>query len=362
MNFLMAMKDEFSTCKNALTGMLMRTLSPFLQVSAEQHVVTWMTLQNFSGFVTDQLYLHLVHWGNGHVPPSKDVLVKILRLLSDVTMNLENLENLKCFPDEVIENTASNVSQHAPVQQISWGNGTGPLGSSSKNDLPLDLKEILAIRMDRIADDFLPFDVTVSCSGDTVALPLFTGEMVEVSLSHGVQWDRKFATQANASVMYLLSLAPIGRLLSTCQKRSDDDALRTAVVALESFLNYSNAPDNQLRIGKIGSADHSAATRVRVLIKFIQIMRERPDIDYALLKRVCDCLKYWSDWLYKSGNYQKNNHGLMGSIALLHSAIQFGATPYASAYLDVATSRIIELGKSSFDRDGLCNENTIGYH
>jgi Heparinase II/III-like protein len=52
----------------------------------------------------------------------------------------------------------------------------------------------------------------------------------------------------------------------------------------------------------------------------------------------------------------------MGSIALLHSAIQFGTAPYASAYLDVATNRIVELGKSSFDRDGLCDENSIGYH
>jgi hypothetical protein len=52
----------------------------------------------------------------------------------------------------------------------------------------------------------------------------------------------------------------------------------------------------------------------------------------------------------------------MGSIALLHSAIQFDATSYSRKYLDVATERILELGKHSFDRDGLCNENTIGYH
>jgi len=53
---------------------------------------------------------------------------------------------------------------------------------------------------------------------------------------------------------------------------------------------------------------------------------------------------------------------LMGSVALLHSALQFGAIPYTSRYLDVASTRIMELGKSSFDRDGLCNENSIGYH
>jgi hypothetical protein len=72
----------------------------------------------FSGCVTDQLYLHLGHWGNGHVPPSKDSLTKILTLLSDVTMSLENLENLKCFPEEVIDNTEVNVSQPASANKV----------------------------------------------------------------------------------------------------------------------------------------------------------------------------------------------------------------------------------------------------
>jgi hypothetical protein len=216
--------------------------------------------------------------------------------------------------------------------------------------------------MDRIANDFLPFDVTVKCSGNAVILPLYTGELIEVSLSRGVQWDRTFATQANSSLMHLLSLDAIGGLLSTFQQRNDDRALQFAVVALRSFLDYSSKIGHQSSIGRIPSADHSAATRVRVLIKFIQVMRERKDADYAFLIKVCDCLKYWSDWLSKAKHYTKNNHGLMGSIALLHSAVQFRATPYASRYLDVATTRVFELGKSSFDGEGLCNENTIGYH
>ncbi len=226
----------------------------------------------------------------------------------------------------------------------------------------LDHREILAIRMDRIVDDFNPFDVTISCGGDIVSLPLFTGEHMEVSLSRGVQWDRKFATQAHSSVMHLFSLDPIGRLLSTFQKRKDVGALQFAVVAMNSFLDYSSKPGRRSFIGRIPSADHSAAVRVRVLIKFIQVTRERQDVDYALLARACDCLKYWSDWLSKSKHYSKNNHGLMGAIALLHSAIQFGSTPYSSAYLEVSINRIMELVKSSFDREGLCNENTIGYH
>jgi hypothetical protein len=337
-------------------------LKPFLASFCGKALSSISGSSNFSGFLTAQLYLHLDHWGNGHVEPSKDVVVKVLSLLSDITTDYKNLENWICFPREVIENAASNVSHHAPAMKSCEIIGSDPLGSASHNALPPELKDVLTTRMDRIVDDFLPFDVTVSCSGDAVALPLFTGEIVEVSISHGVQWDRKFSTQANSSIMWLFSLAWIGRLLSTFQQRHDDGALRIAVVALNSFLDYSSEPDYQLSIGRIPSADHSAATRVRVLIKFIQVMRGRLDVDYALLERVGDCFKYWSDWLSKDENYKKNNHGLMGSIALLHSAVQFGAAPYANAYLDVATTRIIELGKSSFDRDGLCNENSIGYH
>ncbi len=337
-------------------------LEPFLGSFCGKTRSSITDSSNFSGCVTDQLYLHLGHWGNGHIQPSKAVLTKLLGLLSDVTMSLEGLQNLNCFPDEVIGSTALNVSQHALGRQMSGVRGPGPLGNSSKKALPLDLKAILAIRMDRIADDFPPFDATLSCSGDSVVLPLFTGETVEVSLSHGVQWDRKFGTQANSSIMWLFSLAWIGRLLATFQQRNNDEALRIAVVALESFLNYSSKPGGQSSIGRIPSADHSAATRVRVLIKFIQVMRGRQDVDYALLIRALDCLKYWSDWLSEPKNYKKNNHGLMGSISLLHSAVQFGTAPYASAYLEMATNRITELGKSSFDRDGLCNENSVGYH
>lgn len=337
-------------------------LDPFVASFCGKALSKISDSSKFTGFVTDQLYLHLGHWVDGHLPPSKDVLAKVLGLLSDVTIPIEQLQELACFPDELPANTASNGSQLRPTIKISGTIVSDPLGSSSNNDSPLDLKETLSIRMDRIAEDFLPFDVSVSCSGDSIAIPLFTGEIIEVSLSHGVQWDRKFATQANSSIMWLFSLAWIGRLLATFQQRNEDDALRIAVVALESFLTYSSNPDCQSSIGRIPSADHSAATRVRVLIKYIQVMRGRPGVDSALRERVCDCLKYWSDWLAEPKHYKKNNHGLMGSIALLHSAVQFGTAPYASAYLEVATTRIIELGENSFDRDGLCNENSIGYH
>ncbi len=337
-------------------------LAPFVASFCGKALSNIADSSKFSGFVTDQLYLHLGHWVGGHLPPSKDVLSRLLSLLSDATIPLEHLQGLVCFPKDLPENIALNGLQSIPLTPMTEHNGTGTLSSVANEDPPLNLNEILQIRMDRLAEEFNPFDATVSCAGDRVAVPLSNGEIIEVGRSHGVQWDRKFVKDTNSNVMWLFSLAWIGRLLSTFQRKKDDDPLGLAVVAVRSFLDYSSERARQSSIGIIGKADHSAATRVTVLVKFIQVMRERPDVDYALLEKVCYCLKYWSDWLCDVANYAKNNHGLMASIALLHAAVQFGAAPCARRYLDVATTRIFELGKSSFDREGLCNENTIGYH
>ena len=69
-------------------------LKPFLASFCSKTSSDIAGSSNFSGFVTDQLYLHLDHWGDGHVSPSKDTISNVLRLLSDVTTNLENLDNL----------------------------------------------------------------------------------------------------------------------------------------------------------------------------------------------------------------------------------------------------------------------------
>ena len=337
-------------------------LDPFVASFCGKALSNMAASSKFSGFVTDQLYLHLGHWVDGHLPPSKDVLAKLLRLISDAAIPLEQLQGLACFPEELPDNTALRGRQAIPLTPMIEQNGTGTLSSVANDDPPLNLKEILKIRMNRLAEEFYPFDATVSCAGDRVGVPLSGGEVIEVGRSHGVQWDRKFVKDTNSSVMWLFSLDWVGRLMATFQLRKEEDALGLAVVAVRSFLDYSSELGPKSSIGRIPSADHSAATRVRVLIKFIQVMRERQDVDYALLERVCYCLKYWSDWICEDEHYAKNNHGLMASIALLHTAVQFGTEQCASRYLGVATNRIIELGSICFDRDGLCHENTIGYH
>jgi hypothetical protein len=93
-------------------------LAPFIASFCKKALSDITESRKFSGFVTDQLYLHLDHWGNGHVPPSKEVLSKTLGLLSGGTINLESLENVKGFPIKTIEYIASTLSQYESAPKI----------------------------------------------------------------------------------------------------------------------------------------------------------------------------------------------------------------------------------------------------
>ncbi|MGH9551581.1 MAG: hypothetical protein ACRD3W_19500 [Terriglobales bacterium] len=67
---------------------------PFLESFCKRALSDITSSSDFSGFVNDRLYFHLDHWGNGHVPPSKEVISNALRVFSDKTTNMENLDNL----------------------------------------------------------------------------------------------------------------------------------------------------------------------------------------------------------------------------------------------------------------------------
>ena len=89
-------------------------LKPFLAGFCGKALSDITDSSTFSGFVTDQLYLHLDHWGNGHVPPSKDVISKVLRTPLGRDGQLDNLENVKVFragPSNMSHRSYLNMSQ-----------------------------------------------------------------------------------------------------------------------------------------------------------------------------------------------------------------------------------------------------------
>jgi hypothetical protein len=90
-------------------------LKPFLASFCGKALSDMTDSAKFSGFVTDQLYLHLDHWGKGHVPPNKNIISTVLHLLSDVTTHVEHHENVAVFPSKVLDYIASTLSQHVPA-------------------------------------------------------------------------------------------------------------------------------------------------------------------------------------------------------------------------------------------------------
>ena len=111
-------------------------LKPFLASFCKKAGSNITGSSNFSGFVTDRLYLHLDHWGDGHASPSKDVISKVLLLLSDVTTNIKNRENLTCIPSDVIEFILSNLSEQVSAAKVGEIIGSDLLGNSSSHDSP----------------------------------------------------------------------------------------------------------------------------------------------------------------------------------------------------------------------------------
>ena len=111
-------------------------LKPFLASFCKKAGSNITGSSNFSGFVTDRLYLHLDHWGDGHASPSKDVISKVLLLLSDVTTNIKNRENLTCIPSDVIEFILSNLSEQVSATKVGEIIGSDLLGNSSSHDSP----------------------------------------------------------------------------------------------------------------------------------------------------------------------------------------------------------------------------------
>ena len=109
-------------------------LKPFLASFCKKVGSNITGSSNFSGFVTDRLYLHLDHWGDGHAFPSKDVISKVLLLLSDVTTNMKNREDLIGIPSEVIEFILSNLSEQVSATKVGEIIGSDLRGNSSSHD------------------------------------------------------------------------------------------------------------------------------------------------------------------------------------------------------------------------------------
>jgi hypothetical protein len=219
------------------------------------------------------------------------------------------------------------------------------------------IEKILSKKLDFFIDDFAPLKAITKIDRG-LRIPLATGELIEIDRTAGIDWNLTFEGQPASSRMWLLSLFALGQLLASHLKTGDQELLDAAVTSLRSYFNYADHADNREALGKIPSADHAAATRVKVLLKFLQVHGSQ---NLELSDKIVEEISYWTRWIADPSHYSMCNHGLMGDIALLHAGVQFEFMD-GETTLNFALDRIVKLALATFDSDGLCNENTIGYH
>ncbi|WP_321819963.1 MULTISPECIES: heparinase II/III domain-containing protein [unclassified Burkholderia] len=210
----------------------------------------------------------------------------------------------------------------------------------------------------RLVDDYQPLAADWLTAG-TAQMSFMTGATrIDVKVGTRFPWNHTFAL--NADRMWYYSLAYVGRLLATWAQRKDADARKLAIELISSFMDFTAIAENRLAIGRIPSADHSASERLKVLLTCHQVLEE-VGASTRLRVRLLREIHRWAEWLADDRNLGVGNHKLMGATSLIYVCALL-ADGEGRGYLEIATDRILSLAAQSFDKDGLCNENTIGYH
>ncbi|RKU03689.1 heparinase [Burkholderia sp. Nafp2/4-1b] len=210
----------------------------------------------------------------------------------------------------------------------------------------------------RLVDDYQPL-VEDWLTAGTAQMSFMTGATrIAVKIGTRFPWNHTFAL--NADRMWYYSLAYVGRLLATWAQRKDADARKLAIDLISSFMDFTAIAENRHAIGRIPSADHSASERLKVLLTCHQVLEEIGGAT-GLRVRLLREIHRWAEWLADNRNLGVGNHKLMGATSLIY-VYALLADDEGRGYLDIATDRILSLAAQSFDKDGLCNENTIGYH
>jgi hypothetical protein len=226
------------------------------------------------------------------------------------------------------------------------------------------IKEVLNTEMTLLYEDWrpvrIPKDVEPFLAGK---VSLKTGEVLPLLSSGGLDWNYNFANNINTNRLYFYSLEYCGELATAYEKFGDKQYLELAVRIVTSFFDFISEQKNAEKIEKINSTDHAHSIRSRVFIKLLEVLRKTGCPDEILLKRLVENLYAHACWLYDDNHHAKNNHGVMTDFALIQTAVKFRKIEELSTrWLEKSQQRLKTLILQSFDKDGLNNENTIGYH
>ncbi|RKU03691.1 heparinase [Burkholderia sp. Nafp2/4-1b] len=188
----------------------------------------------------------------------------------------------------------------------------------------------------------------------------YSTAIVDIDLNKKFAWNSELPN--NSVRMWYYSLIYIGRLLATYQQSNDAASLDLALSLTSDYLDYVAIAEQRAGVNGIASADHATAERLKVMLTLHQIIRNSTDPRcVALLPRMLAEMHYCAEWLTEEANLGVGNHQLMGCMSLMFT-YSLLSNEAGAVYLETALRRVRSLLEESFDKDGLCNENTIGYH
>jgi hypothetical protein len=216
------------------------------------------------------------------------------------------------------------------------------------------------LQINYLPQDFTPFDLEkeLQLDSDSITIPIAsTNESIRISATTPIDWEYQFSNNPSSGTMWLLSLDFIGRLIATYEKYSLESLFHYAISSADQFILYAKHKDNSEKIKFIRSRDHSAAVRVKCFVRLIERIKNKDENRKNIYIKELD---KWLQWLSSPDLHYNNNHGLMSATALLTGDYFLRGKHGELSKLGI--DRIASIIEAAYDNNGMCNENTIGYH
>lgn len=183
-----------------------------------------------------------------------------------------------------------------------------------------------------------------------------SGARVTLSPTNDIDFEQKFDSQQYGNTMWVYSLFAL-RVLGEAIRQGQQHLRPAWERGWRSAFEKYGSQEGLQRANTIPSADHAAATRLHACLEASELTN-----DPTFRASVARVAHVTLEWICEDRNYRPNNHGLMTSIALLNWHVAVERPAGGTRIRDIAVRRIIELADKAFDEDGMCDENTVGYH
>lgn len=195
-----------------------------------------------------------------------------------------------------------------------------------------------------------------STADGEATVQFLSGECVMLSPTSGIDFEQRFDSQQYGNTMWVYSLFAL-RVLGEAIRQGQQHLRPTWERGWRSAFEKYGSQEGLQRANTIPSADHAAATRLHACLEAAELTA-----DPTFRASVARVAHVTLEWICDESTYRPNNHGLMTSIALLNWHVAVERPSGGSRVRDIAVRRIIELADKAFDEDGMCDENTVGYH